>query len=258
MSDADAVFRALADPTRRHLLDRLHERNGRTLGELCERLDMTRQSTTQHLAVLEAANLVSTVRRGREKLHYLNPVPLIEIQARWIEKFEQPRLRALQAVKRQAEEHMAEQPDFVYVIYIEATAERVWDALTDADLTASYWGHSNVSSDWQVGSEWQHVRADGSGVADVVGSVVESERPRRLVTTWALPDDTSGRAASKVTFDVEPFDGIVRLTVTHEGLANDEERRDASHGWAAVLSNLKSLLETGHVLPRQPWETPRS
>lgn len=91
----DKVFKALADETRRRLLDRLHERNGQTLGELCERIDMARQSVTQHLAVLEAANLVSTVRRGREKLHHLNPVPLHEIQERWIDKFERPRPRGL-------------------------------------------------------------------------------------------------------------------------------------------------------------------
>ena len=94
-NDLDKAFKALADPTRRYLLDLLHEQNGQTLGELCERVEMARQSATQHLAVLEAANLVSTVRQGREKLHYLNPVPLHEIQERWIDKFERPRLRAL-------------------------------------------------------------------------------------------------------------------------------------------------------------------
>jgi DNA-binding transcriptional ArsR family regulator len=99
----DTVFKALADPTRRHLLDRLHEENGQTLGELCEHVDMTRQSATQHLALLEAANLVTTVWRGREKLHYLNPVPLHEIQERWINKFELRRLEALSAVKQRAE-----------------------------------------------------------------------------------------------------------------------------------------------------------
>src|SRR5215207_1893262 len=100
----DDVFRALADGTRRHLLDRLHEDNGQTLGQLCEHLDMARQSATQHLGVLEAANLISTVRRGRQKLHYLNPVPLHEIQERWIDKFESPRLRALSTIKQRAEE----------------------------------------------------------------------------------------------------------------------------------------------------------
>ncbi|MGP4087572.1 ArsR/SmtB family transcription factor [Streptomyces sp. KR55] len=252
----DRVFKALADDTRRRLLDRLHERNGQTLGELCERIDMARQSVTQHLAVLEAANLVSTVRRGREKLHYLNPVPLHEIQERWIDKFERPRLSALGAVKRRAEEAMTDKPTFVYVTYIASTPEKVWDALTDADLTAAYWGHSNVS-DWQPGSRWEHVRTDGSGIADVVGTVTESERPTRLVTTWAAPEDESDADKhSRVTFDIQPHGDIVRLTVTHENLADEAERADTASGWAAVLSNLKSLLETGSPLPEEPWLVP--
>ena len=117
------MFKALADPTRRYLLDLLHEQNGQTLGELSERLDMTRQAATQHLSVLEAANLVSTVRRGREKLHYLNPVPLHDMQERWIDKFERPRLRALSAVKQKAEATMSDRPAYVYVTYIQSTPE---------------------------------------------------------------------------------------------------------------------------------------
>jgi uncharacterized protein YndB with AHSA1/START domain/DNA-binding transcriptional ArsR family regulator len=253
----DLVFKALADPTRRYLLDQLHEHNGRTLGELCERVAMTRQSATQHLAVLEAANLVSTVRRGRQKLHYLNPVPLHEIQERWIDKFERPRLRTLSTLKRKAEEQMTDRPSFVYITYIESTPEKVWHALTDADLTADYWGHSNVS-DWQVGSPWEHRRIDGSGIADVVGTVVESKPPHRLVTTWAEPGRPLPETTSRVTFDVQKYGEIVRLTVTHDDLADETERRNAAGGWSAVLSSLKSLLETGHSLPRKPWEMPES
>ncbi len=101
--DTDALFRALADPSRRRLLDLLHAHDGRTLNQLCEHLDMTRQGVTQHLHVLESANLVAAVRHGREKLHFLNPVPLQEIYARWIAKFEKPRLKALAELKRQLE-----------------------------------------------------------------------------------------------------------------------------------------------------------
>jgi uncharacterized protein YndB with AHSA1/START domain/DNA-binding transcriptional ArsR family regulator len=252
----DKVFKALADQTRRRLLDLLHEHNGQTLGELCGHIDMTRQSATQHLAVLEAANLVSTVRRGREKLHYLNPVPLGEIQERWIDKFERPRLRALSKLKRRAEEDMTDKPRFVYVTYIESTPEKVWAALTDADLTAEYWGHRNVS-DWQPGSAWSHQRVDGSGVADVVGTVLESTRPKRLVSTWDSPE--GGPAGpSRVAFDIEQHGDIVRLTVTHTDLADDTEYGAVSLGWPAVLSNLKSLLEQGHPLPQAPWEMYRS
>src|SRR5215472_9372245 len=188
--DDDAVFKALADPTRRLLLDQLRERNGQTLGELCGPLDMARQSATQHLAVLEAANLIATVRRGREKLHYLNPVPLWSISERWIDRFERPRLRTLSTIKRRAEEEtMAERPTFVYVTYIESSPERVWEALTDADLSAQYWGHSNVS-DWQPGSTWEHRRVDGSGIADVAGTVLEATPPRRLTMTFDAPGET--------------------------------------------------------------------
>ncbi len=234
-------------------MDRLHEHNGQTLGELCERLGMTRQSATQHLSVLEAANLISTVRRGREKLHYLNPVPLHEIQERWIDKFERPRLRVLSSLKRRAEEDMTDKPAFVYVTYIESTPEKVWHALTDADLTAQYWGHSNVS-DWQVGSSWEHQRTDGTRTADVVGTVVESSPPTRLVLTAARPGEERADGPSQLTFDIESYGEIVRLTVTEENFADDAERDEAAAGWAAVLSNLKSLIETGHVLPQVPWE----
>ena len=99
----DRVFKALASPARRRLLDALRARDGQTLGELCERLDMTRQAVTQHLDLLEGANLVATVRRGREKLHYLNPVPIHEILERWIRKYERPRLDALRNLKKKLE-----------------------------------------------------------------------------------------------------------------------------------------------------------
>jgi uncharacterized protein YndB with AHSA1/START domain/DNA-binding transcriptional ArsR family regulator len=250
----DRVFKALADPTRRHLLDRLHEENGQTLGDLCGQLDMARQSATQHLAVLEAANLISTIWRGREKLHYLNPVPLQEIQDRWIGKFERPRLRALSAVRRAAEEqHMPDKPTFVYVTYIHSTPQAVWHALTDAELTADYWGHSNVS-DWQPGSRWEHLRTDGSGIADVIGTVVDSSPPTRLVMTFGSPGEESAGGPSQVTFAIEPYGDIVRLTVTHDNLPDPADYAAAAAGWPAVLANLKSLLETGQVLPQAPWE----
>jgi uncharacterized protein YndB with AHSA1/START domain len=251
--DLGPVFRALADPTRRQVLDLLHERNGQTLTELGGRLAMTRQSASQHLAVLEAAGLISTVRRGREKLHFLNPVPLHEIQERWIATFEVPRLRALRAVRQHAEEQaMTEIPSYVYVTYVKATPEQVWTALIDADLTAAYWGHRN-ESDWQPGSTWRHVRTDGSGIADVTGTVVEVVPPERLVLTF--PGSAEQREApSQVTFTIEPYREIVRLTVRHDDLPTEADRAAIAAGWPAVLANLKSLLETGSVLPQAPWE----
>jgi uncharacterized protein YndB with AHSA1/START domain/DNA-binding MarR family transcriptional regulator len=253
-SDTDQVFKALADPTRRRLLDRLREEDGQTLGRLCAELEMARQSATQHLAVLEEANLISTVRRGREKLHYLNPVPIFDIQQRWLAPFEQPRLQALATIKQTAEEQkMTDKPHFVYVTYIRSTPEQVWHALTDADLTAEFWGHRNIS-DWQPGSPWQHVRTDGSEIADVIGKVLSATPPTQLVITFDAPDTEPAGGPSTVTFDIEPYQDIVRVTVTHENLPDAEARDAVSHGWPAVLANLKSLLETGHVLPQAPWE----
>jgi uncharacterized protein YndB with AHSA1/START domain/DNA-binding transcriptional ArsR family regulator len=258
----DSVFKALADPTRRLLLDRLRERNGQTLRELCERLDMARQSATQHLDILERANLVTVVRRGRERLHYLNPVPIHEIEERWISGFEKTRLHAISAIKKQAEEYAMTNgptavPTYVYVTYIRASAEQVWQALTDADLTARYWGHANVS-DWQPGSTWEHRRVDGSGRVDIVGRVIEAEPPTRLVITFEAPGDEPPGGPSVVTFLVEPHQDIIRLTVTHENLPNQAMLDGIAHGWPAVLANLKSLLETGEVLPQAPLEMPRA
>jgi uncharacterized protein YndB with AHSA1/START domain/DNA-binding transcriptional ArsR family regulator len=249
------VFKALADPTRRFLLDLLFEHDGLTLTELESKLSMTRFGVMKHLKVLEEAGLVVVQRSGNKKLHYLNPVPLHEITDRWIQPFESYRLHALHEVKLQAEEtHMTgttEKPTFVYVTYIHSTPEKVWEALTSAELTAAYWGHSNVS-DWQKGSKWEHVRTDGSGVVDVAGEVIEATPPRRLVITFGGTDQTG--QPTVVTFDVEPHRDIVRVTVTHEGLDDPSDYRAVSTGWPAVLSNLKSLLETGQVLPQSPWE----
>ncbi|AEW99056.1 ArsR family transcriptional regulator (plasmid) [Streptantibioticus cattleyicolor NRRL 8057 = DSM 46488] len=153
----------------------------------------------------------------------------------------------------------AEVPDvraaYANATYVAGTPEQVWRALTDPELTARYWGHANVS-DWRPGSRWEHRRTDGSGVADVVGTVVESAPPHRLVTTWASPDGEAAGVPSRVTFGIQGHDGIVRLTVTHEDLADEDERAAAAAGWTAVLANLKTLVETGEPLPTEPWLMP--
>lgn len=124
---------------------------------------------------------------------------------------------------------MSDRPTFVYVTYIESTAEKVWHALTDAVLTAAYWGHSNVS-DWPVGSSWEHRRTDGTRTADVVGTVVESAAPTRLLSTWADPCEERADGPSRVTFDIEPYAEIVRLTVTHEDLSGVADRDECAGG----------------------------
>lgn len=260
--EPDQVFKALADRGRRRLLDMLHERAGLTLGELCEGLDMRRQSVSQHLELLTAANLVTSVRDGRRKLHYLNPVPIHQIQTRWIWKFEESHLAALEGIKNRAEENaMAETaqtttvPDYVYTTYIHATAEQVWHALTAPDVTAKFWGHAQVS-DWRVGSRVEHVRIDGSGIADAAGTVIAVDRPRRLSFGFGEPTQADDPTAeqSVVTFEIEPYREIVKLTLTQTHFQSAADRDTVGQGWPTVFANLKTLLETGDVLPTPPWE----
>src|SRR3954463_10769354 len=146
----DEVFRALGDRSRRQLLDSLNARNGQTLRELCSGLEMARQSVSKHLAVLEAANLVTTVRRGREKFHYLNAAPIHEISERWINRYHEARVHALADLKRELEDPAVDRPTFVYTTYIRTTPERLWQALTDPAFTKRYWG-ATFDTDWQAG-----------------------------------------------------------------------------------------------------------
>jgi uncharacterized protein YndB with AHSA1/START domain/DNA-binding transcriptional ArsR family regulator len=269
-SNIDETFKALADPSRRLLLDSLRERNGQTLRELCAGLEMARQSVSKHLAVLEQANLVSTVRRGREKHHYLNAAPINEIAERWITPYEQARVHALADLKRALEETPVDKPSFVYTTYIQTTPERLWQALTEPAFTERYWSMT-FDSDWEPGSTmtW-HTR--GVTIADPEQVVLESEPYRRLSYTWQtataewaaalrLTDDVRDRLAaeprSRVTFEIEPLGEQVKLTVIHDGFGPDGLLHTlVSGGWPRVLSNLKTLLETGDALPDIQLNTP--
>jgi DNA-binding transcriptional ArsR family regulator/uncharacterized protein YndB with AHSA1/START domain len=262
-SNMDEVFRALADPSRRLLLDSLNERNGQTLRELCSGLDMARQSVSKHLAVLEEANLVTTVRRGREKHHYLNAAPINEIAERWITHYEQHRVHALADLKRALEDTPVDKPSFVYTTYIQTTPERLWQALTEPAFTARYWAIT-FDSDWKADSTmtW-HTR--GLTIADPEQVVLESEPYRRLSYTWHTftpewaesLDFTDGNRErlgaerrSKVTFEIEPLGEQVKLTVIHDDLEPGGVTGSLiSQGWPRVLANLKTLLETGDTLP---------
>src|ERR1700722_13012838 len=174
----DEVFRALADPSRRLLLDSLNERSGQTLRELCTGLDMARQSVSKHLAVLEAAHLVTSVRRGREKHHYLNAAPINEIAERWITRYEQDRVHALADLKRALEDTPVDKPSFVYATYIQTTPERLWQALTDPAFTERYWAIT-FESDGTPGASMTW-RTRGLTIADPKQVVVKSEPYRRL------------------------------------------------------------------------------
>ena len=262
----DGVFRALADPGRRRLLDSLNGRNGQTLRELCTGMDMARQSVSKHLAVLEAANLVTTVWRGREKLHYLNPAPITDISERWINSYEQDRVHALADLKRALEDPTMDRPSFVYTTYIQTTPEQLWEALTSPAFTERYWGMT-FDTDWEPGSEMTWSR-QGLRISDPEQVVIESDPYRRLAFTWhtfvqelaktggVSADDLAAAAQeprSKVTFELEPAGGAVKLTVVHDGFPPVSRAAElVSHGWPQVLSGLKTLLETGETISIEP------
>ena len=262
----DEVFRALADPSRRRLLDSLNARNGQTLRELCADMDMARQSVSKHLAVLEAAQLVTTVWRGREKLHYLNPAPINEISERWINHYDRDRVRALSDLKRALEDHPMDKPSFVYTTFIRSTPERLWQALTDPAFTERYWGVA-FDSDWLPGSSIT-LRQWGLTISNPDQVVLESEPYRRLAYTWhtftpewqeqaaervGFPKEFLERVAaeprSKVAFEIDDLGEFVKLTVIHDGFEPGSEVLETiSQGWPHILSNLKTLLETGDTL----------
>jgi uncharacterized protein YndB with AHSA1/START domain/DNA-binding transcriptional ArsR family regulator len=274
MNIMDAVFKALADPSRRLLLDRLNERNGQSLRELCDGLDMARQSVTKHLAVLEAAGVVTTTRRGREKLHFLNAAPINDIAERWMTRYDRERAAALADLKRALEEdHPMESTEFVYTTYIRTTPERLWQALTDPAFTLRYWG-AGLHSDWQVGSPVLWQEGPGEEPRDLGQVVLEAEPHRRLSYSWHTAQPAHAKLfgwsearlaelqrepRSRASFDLEPAGSAVKLTVTHDGFAPGSPMLEAvsgrtpqTGGWPELVADLKTLLETG----RAPAEMP--
>ncbi|MDQ6771472.1 MAG: metalloregulator ArsR/SmtB family transcription factor [Candidatus Dormibacteraeota bacterium] len=259
----DEIFKALSDPSRRRLLDRLNERNGQSLTDLCEGLDMARQSVTKHLAVLEAATLVATVRRGREKLHYLNPAPINDIAERWINQYHGERVRALSDLKRALEDRSMTKPEFVYISYIKTTPEELWRALTEPAFTQRYWGIV-LETDWQKGStmSWEK---NGARNSDPEQTVLEADPYRHLAYTWhaftpewsatlGISDEVAAKLAaeprSQVSFDLEEHGELVKLTVIHDHFEPGSAVAEmVTGGWPMVLSALKTLLETGDAQP---------
>jgi uncharacterized protein YndB with AHSA1/START domain/DNA-binding transcriptional ArsR family regulator len=244
LAGVDEVFKALADPTRRSLLDELFRTDGQTLTELEERFAMTRFGVMKHLRQLEEAGLVVTRRRGREKLHFLNPVPIRLIHDRWVSKYAEPWTAGLSGLKQTLETPMEK----VFEIYIRTTPERLWEAITDPAIRSKYQFGCLVTSEWTPGSrfEMSHPRAPGP-LAD--GEVLEADPPRRLVQTltalWS--DEARSAGTSRVTWEIEPVGDSCRLTLTHDQLP-DGASPEIYGGWPMVLSGLKTWLETGELL----------
>jgi uncharacterized protein YndB with AHSA1/START domain len=243
------VFRALAGPGRRVLLDRLFERDGQTLGELCEHLPgMTRFGVMKHLTVLAEANLVTTLKVGREKRHFLNPVPIRLVHDRWIGKFAEPVVGAIANLKQHLERPM-DPIDHVYTTFIKASPDRVWRAITDGDDTVRYYYGTRVISDWAVGSAISYLYPDGSVAAD--GEVLAVE-PGRSVTMafhprWSPEIDAEGPV--RMTWAVEAAEsGTSRLTVTSALVPGSRADGEFRGGNAWIVSGLKTYVETGEPL----------
>lgn len=240
----DAVFKALADPTRRDLLDELFREDGQTLHALEAHFNMTRYGVMKHLRLLEDAGLVVTRRRGREKLHFLNPVPIRLVHDRWVSKYAEPWAAALSDLKTRLESPMEK----IFEIYIKTSPERLWQAITDSDIRSKYQFGMNIRSDWTPGSRFE-MSPNG---ADLLGEGenLEVEPPRRLVQSmralWG--EDVKAEGYSRITWEIEPVgEDSCHLTVTHDQLregANDQ----LYGGWPMILSGLKTWLETGEKL----------
>ena len=240
----DDVFRALADPTRRRLLDALFIEDGQTLIALTRRGSLSRFAVMKHLKQLEDAGLIVTRRQGREKFHYLNPVPIRLVHDRWVSKYAEPWTAGLSEIKSRLEAPMEK----VFEIYIKATPDRVWEAITDPEIRARYNFGASARSDWQVGSPLAFGAPQAGGLLGE-GEVLEVDPPRRLVHTMtALWDkDVQAEGTSRITWELEPVGDSVRVIVTHDQMregANDQ----LYGGWPFIVWGLKTWLETGELL----------
>lgn len=248
----DAVFRALADPTRRRLLDELLRENGQTLRALEAQFTISRIGVMKHLDVLEGAGLIVTKKRGREKLHFLNPIPIRQVHDRWIDKYTAPMAAGLIGLKHELERTTMDNGTAmqkVFEIYIQTTPERLWDAITNPEIRAKYNFGASVVTDWQPGSP---IKMGVAAAGDMLlgdGEVLEAVPPLRLVHTlralWG--DDVKAEGFSRVTWEIEQVEDSCRLTVTHDQL-REGANSQLYGGWPMILSGLKTWLETGKLL----------
>jgi uncharacterized protein YndB with AHSA1/START domain/DNA-binding transcriptional ArsR family regulator len=251
-----AVFRALADPTRRRLLDLLFERDGRTVTELETHLPMTRFGVMKHLRVLEEAGLIVTRKVGRERLHYLNPIPIQLISDRWISKYSAARASALADLKTALEGGnlvtAASKPKLIHQIIIQAPQQRVWEAITKSEFTSRYYYGCILQTDLTPGSPFTYQMPNGAPIVE--GEVVSSDPPHRLIHTYhSLWPPMNADAPTKVTWELEAMSGdVTKVTVVHEDFQGETATYQGLQGggWAWILSNMKTLLETGEPMPQ--------
>ena len=238
------MFKALADPTRRHLLDELFRRDGQSLTALGSHLEMTRFGVMKHLVVLEECGLVVTRRRGREKLHFLNPIPIRLVHDRWVSKYTEPWVTTLTGLKEALERSMEK----VFEIYIRTTPEQLWQALIDPEIRAKYNFGAGLESEWTPGSTYE-MGAASAGRLLGSGVNLEVDPPRRLVQSFnaSWSEAVQAQATSRITFEIEQIEDSCRLTVVHDQLAEDANP-ELYGGWPMILSGLKTWLESGELL----------
>ena len=240
----DEVFRALADPTRRQLLDELFRQDGQPLNALAARFDMSRIGVAKHLAVLEGAGLVVSRRSGREKRHFINAIPIREVHDRWVSKYTAGVAAGLLALKHDLEHDMEK----VYELFIRTTPERLWQAITDPDERTRYHFGNAIESEWTGGSAYAVTNPHAPGPL-IQGENLEVDPPRRLVQTmramWG--SDELAAITSRVTWEIEQVEDSCRLVVTHDQLPADASA-ELYGGWPMILSGLKTWLETGDQL----------
>lgn len=247
----EQTFRALVDPYRRLLLDRLVERDGQTLGELAAEVpQISRQGVMKHLRLLEAAGLVVTRRQGRSKLHYLNPVPIRQIHDRWISRYTESLAAVLGRLKTVMEDPMDPTRSHVYQVWIKTTPEKLWAAITRPEETQRYYYGTAVHSDWEPGCPLEYTYPDGTLAAN--GKVLEIETNRRVVMEFnAVWDETiKDDPPVRMTWEIAPSGELCKLTVTTDGVVPGSATESQFQGGIGfIVSGLKTLLETGEAMP---------
>ena len=249
----DEVFKAINDPSRRLLLDELFEHDGQTLGELCSHLpDMTRYGVMNHLKVLEAAGIVTTLKQGRSKLHYLNPVPIRLIHDRWISKYAEARVGAITDIKARVEGggQRVGAPDHIYKAYINGSQADVWDAIVNPAKTVQYFYGTVIDVDLEVGGKMNYDYPDGRQAS--VGQVIAIDPPNKLEFMFHAKWDEALDAEGPVreVWALAEVNGMTELAIEiYDMPAGSKTYEDFTSGIPYIISGLKSLVETGKGLP---------
>ena len=250
--ETDDIFKALADPSRRKVLDIAKQNPGITVNEMTDQFDFTRYAVMKHLKILEDCSLIVSKKEGKFRMLYMNAVPIQTIYDRWISKYSAHFAGSLTKLKYQLEkgDEMSNQnPEYVFVVYIKSTIEKVWEALTNKEMTKQYYYGMELKSDLKEGSkiEYHGKNKEGEHYIPVAGEIVEIIPNKKLSHTFTFihSDDKPSRA----TYEIEESEGLVKLTLTHDQFEGETETYNSvREGWPLILSGLKTYLETNEPI----------